>query len=133
MRSSNFALLMVLVLVGSLLGGCCRGMKVTFINETDAPVDAEFLTQGGPDQESHTRLGTIDPGEDKSACKRFDEEMLPSNFSITIDGGTPDTLTEIIEIPVKYFDEIEIYIRPDEELGRVIEIVDEDGKAIEKK
>ena len=133
MRKPSFALWIGLLVTVLVLGGCCRGMRVTFFNETSEPVDAEFLTQGGPDQQSHTRLGMIDPGEEKSACKRFDEELLPSNFSITIDGGTPDTLTEIIEIPVEPYDEIEIYIRPDEEKGRMMHIADEEGRPIPKK
>ena len=107
--------------------GCNRGMKVTFVNHTDKSVHAEFVTQGGPRD-----VGDIAPDKDKTVYVKFDEELLPAEpqFSITIDGGTSDSLTKLITIPKKPYKKLRVDIKSDAELGRVIEVHDQGGNVV---
>ena len=92
MKNSHLKDLLTLLLAAVVISGC-GGMKVTFINEPDKVVAAEFVTQGG-----RTDLGEIAPGKKKSYRKHFDTELLPADFNITLDGATPETLTRSLRI-----------------------------------
>ena len=105
-----------------VLGGC-SGMKVTFVNETTNPVDTEFVTQG----RGRVSLGQIPPGKQAARRVEFDEELLPADFSITIDGGTARTLTKIVRISKKYPRKLNVRIRPDADMDRIIEVRDAQG------
>ena len=109
MKKAN--LVIALALTAVVLGGCYRGMKVTFINNTTKDVDVEFVTQGG-----RTVVGKIPAGDDKSICKKFNKELLPADFNITIYGGTPDSNTRIVLIEKDHPKKLQVCITGDKQI-----------------
>ena len=126
MKRAQLVVVLALMLTAAVLGGCARGMKATFFNQTSKPVDTEFLTQGGL-----RRLGEIPPGKKTSDRVAFDVELLPAEFNITIHGGTAEMLTRMVRIPKKHPRKLRVEIRSDRDLGHVIEVFDEKGRRLE--
>ena len=128
MKTTSLTVLMALAVVMMVAGGCGR-TKVTFVNLTDKTVATEFVTQGT----GRVNVGDIAPGKKEKQCLKFDPELLPAQFSITIDGGTPETLTRVVMIPKEPPSKLRVHIKPDMDLGRIIEVTDADGTQIPTK
>ena len=128
----NARWIVLTVLIGAMIAGsgCQSGTKVTFVNQTQRTIDAEFFTQGGPNYDAHVRLLGIAPGKNKSVYKEFDPELLPADFSITIDGATPLTRTKIVRIGAEPPKKMRIDVRWEKYIEYVIEVTDDKGRAM---
>ena len=123
---------LIAVLIASVItvGGCNRDMKVTFANHTPQIVPIEFVSAAGEHGPARVDVGLLEPGKEKVVYKRYEGVLLPCDFSITIFAASPKTQTKIVRIPEKYYRKLQVDIDPDEDMGVIINVSDENGDTI---
>ncbi len=131
MTRTNLTTSAVLCMVAAVLGGCCRGMKATFINELDETIEPNFRTSGP--ENFRVVVGKIKPGEEKTVCVKLEPLVLPADFIVTVFGATPDMRQAIPRIPTEFPKEITVMFLPDEDVGVRIRIIDGEGNDLLKR
>ena len=131
MKKMNLTMLVALGVTAVVLGGCCDGMKTTFVNELGKPIEPNYRTSGP--ENFRVPMGKIAPGESESKCVKLEPMMLPADFTVTIFEATPEQLQHIVRIPKDYPEKLTVTISPDAELGVVIRIVDDKGKVLKRR
>ena len=138
MKTTHMAVLSVMVLAAVVLGGCDRGMKVTFINNTPNPIGVTYNTLGlEGDFQVQSNMGDIDPGKKKTARIKYTEEASQSErqLSITVDGGTLKQTTALVAIPKKpyTYKKLTVNIGDGPDVTHDITVTDGDGNKVDTK
>ena len=131
MMRTNLTACVVLGVAAVVIGGCCSGMKTTFVNELNTTIEPNYRTSGP--ENFRVVVGEIKPGDDATRCIKLEPLVLPADFTITIREATPDQLQHIVRIPKKYPDELTVIFSPDADLGVVIKVVDGDGNELKRR
>jgi len=131
MHRTNLTMLVALGVAAVALGGCCDGMKTTFINQLDKPIEPNYRTSGP--ENFRVVVGKIEPGEDVTTCIELEPMVLPADFTVTVFEATPDQLQHIVRIPKDYPEKLTVTFSSDPDLGVVIRIVDDDGTVLKRR
>ena len=131
MKRTNLTMLVALGVTAVMLGGCCDGMKTTFVNELSKPIEPNYRTSGP--ENFRVVVGKIEPGDDMTKCIKLEPMVLPADFTVTVFEATPDQLQHIVRIPKDYPEKLTVTFSPDAELGVVIKIVDDDGNVLKRR
>ena len=131
MRFARITSVLALTVASALLAGCgSDGTKSLFTNQLDRPVPTEFVTQGV----GRVDMGKIAPGKTKTTRVTFDEELLEGTLlSVTIYGGTVDTMSRQFIVGDTAPKRIHVYIKPDPDLVFTIEAHDKQGYKLESR
>lgn len=130
MNKAKVTMLVALGMAAVVLGGCCDGMKTTFVNELDKTIEPNFRTSGLGN--FRVVVGKIEPGKSETVCIK-PGQLLPADFTVTIFEATPDQLQHIVRIPEDYPEELTVTFSPDDDLGVVIRIIDDKGIELKKR
>ena len=131
MNKTNLTMLVALGVMTIVLGGCCDGMKATFVNELSKPLEPNYRTSGP--ENFRVEMGKIAPGESAKKCIKLEPMVLPADFTVTIFEATPEQLQHIVRIPKDYPEKITVTFSPDADLGVVIKIVDDKGNVLKRR
>ena len=141
MKTTHMAVLSVMVLAAAVLGGCNKGIEVTFVNNTPNPIVVDYHTQGlagdPEDLKDLYELGDIDPGAKKTAYLKYDEEDIKSDrqLSINVDPATLKATNALVPIRRAPYTpkKLNVSIGSGPDVKYDITVTDENGKKIDTK